>query len=293
MKQLWAVFRLEIHKTFLGRRSWWIYLLALAPLLLFVGYSVQARWDSGLRKSWAAHNTRPLTAADFAAIHPGMGGNEVLQRLGPPARHMSIRRRRRDARDAIVATWDSWYRYSDGSTLYTIVLRDGAVSRVRSDPAPTLDQLASMFASVFQFFYLRLAVFFGCLGIFMNLFRGELLDKSLHFYFLAPVRREVVMAGKFLAGLTAAVVIFTASEGLQTAILAAQTGHGLAHVGTYLGVTVLACLGYGAVFLAAGLLFKNPIVPAAALLIWESLVPFLPALLKKISVIYYLTQLCP
>src|SRR6185437_16011450 len=57
--------------------------------------------------------------------------------------------------------------------------------------------------------------------------------------------------------------------------------------------TALACLGYGAVFLAVGLNFKNPIVPAVALLLWESVNPFLPALLKKISVIYYLTQLCP
>ena len=41
--------------------------------------------------------------------------------------------------------------------------------------------------------------FFGCLGIFMNLFRGEMLDKTLHFWFLMPVRREVLLAGKYVA----------------------------------------------------------------------------------------------
>src|SRR5579872_2996647 len=56
----------------------------------------------------------------------------------------------------------------------------------------------NILATVFQVFYLRLAIFFGCLGIFMNLFRGEVLDKSLHFYFLAPIRRDVLMVGKFL-----------------------------------------------------------------------------------------------
>ena len=61
-------------------------------------------------------------------------------------------------------------------------------------------QDTNIFATVFQVFYLRLAVFFGCLGIFMNLFRGEVLDKSLHYYFLAPVKREVLLAGKFAAG---------------------------------------------------------------------------------------------
>lgn len=56
---------------------------------------------------------------------------------------------------------------------------------------------------------------------------------------------------------------------------------------------MLGCVGYGSIFLAAGLVFRNPIVPAAAVLIWEAANPLLPALLKKISVIYYLKSLCP
>ncbi len=46
-------------------------------------------------------------------------------------------------------------------------------------------------------------------------------------------------------------------------------------------------------FLVAGMLFRNPIIPAAAILIWEGINPFLPALLKQFSVIYYLKSLCP
>ena len=65
-----------------------------------------------------------------------------------------------------------------------------------------------MFAGIFQFFYLRIAIFFGCVGIFVNLFRGEMLDKSLHYYLLAPIRREVLLAGKFVSGLVAAITIF-------------------------------------------------------------------------------------
>jgi hypothetical protein len=41
------------------------------------------------------------------------------------------------------------------------------------------------------------------------------------------------------------------------------------------------------------MLFRNPILPAGAILIWEGLNPFLPAVLKKFSVIYYLRSLCP
>src|SRR5437867_2885142 len=50
-----------------------------------------------------------------------------------------------------------------------------------------------IFAGLFEGFILRTVVFFGCAWIFMNLFRGEIVDKSLHYYFLAPVRREVLV----------------------------------------------------------------------------------------------------
>jgi hypothetical protein len=56
---------------------------------------------------------------------------------------------------------------------------------------------------------------------------------------------------------------------------------------------VLACVGYGAFFLVAGMLFRNPILPAGAILIWEFINPFLPGLLKHFSIIYYLRSLCP
>jgi hypothetical protein len=47
------------------------------------------------------------------------------------------------------------------------------------------------------------------------------------------------------------------------------------------------------VFLAVGLLFRNPIIPVAVILLWEGINPFLPSALKKISMIHYLQSLCP
>jgi ABC-type transport system involved in multi-copper enzyme maturation permease subunit len=217
LAQIFAVFRLELKKTFFARRGLWVYLLAFSPLFLFAGHSLTM-----------IHNKRPC---DF-----GLDTN--------------------------------------------------------------------IFATVFQVFYLRLAVFFGCLGIFMNLFRGEVLDKSLHFYFLAPIRREVLVAGKFLAGLCVAIVTYCLSTLLQFFALYAHfdsgivqeylwRNNGIQHLAAYLAVTALACVGYGSVFLAAGILVRNPIYPAAVILIWEAANGFLPAVLQKISVIYYLKSLCP
>jgi ABC-type transport system involved in multi-copper enzyme maturation permease subunit len=161
-----------------------------------------------------------------------------------------------------------------------------------------------IFAAVFQFLYLRLVIFFGCVGIFANLFRGEVLDKSLHYYFLAPLRREVLLVGKYVSGLLAAAVIFSCSTLLQLVALywyfnsnAIQDylyhGNGLLHVATYLGVTLMACIGYGSIFLAAGVVFRNPLVPTLIVLLWETINGVLPPLLQKCSVIFYLKSLCP
>ncbi len=159
-----------------------------------------------------------------------------------------------------------------------------------------------IFAGVFQLFTLRLAVFFGCVAVFMNLFRGEVMDKSLHYYFLTPVRREVLVAGKYLAGLITTSAVFGLStlasyvvllKHLETTEMRMLVPEAWGSLWSYLGVTVLACAGYGAAFLILGVLFRNPILPTAAVLIWESFIIFMPAFLKKISVIFYLESLCP
>lgn len=162
----------------------------------------------------------------------------------------------------------------------------------------------NIFSNIFQVLDLRVVLFFGCLGIFMNLFRGEVLDRSLHYYFLAPIRREVLVIGKYLTGLIAAVLIFGTSTILQWVLMYAHfprsviqsylfEGNGWSHLTSYVAATVLGCVGYGSLFLLTGALFRNPIFPAAAVLVWESINSFIPALLQKFSVIYYLKSLCP
>jgi hypothetical protein len=70
-------------------------------------------------------------------------------------------------------------------------------------------------------------------------------------------------------------------------------GAGSAHLFSYVSVTILACIGYGAVFLIVGLFFRNPIIPGLLLYGWEWINFLLPPGLKKVSVIHYLTSLVP
>ena len=159
-------------------------------------------------------------------------------------------------------------------------------------------------AGFFQVYMLRLGIFFGCAAIFTNTIRGEVLEKTLHYYFLTPIRREVLMVGKFIAGLYASLVFFGLSTAgcfllVHLAVPGTQLaqyfrgGAGPAQLGAYLAVTALACLGYGAAFTLFGALFRNPVVPALLLMGWENINFLLPPLLQKISVIHYLQSLCP
>jgi len=217
LRQIRAIFRLEIKKNFLGKRSFLIYLLALLPIF-------------------------PLA---------------VLALFTPPGRE--------------------WKDFNSYSMIYA-VFYGGLI--------------------------LRTVVFFGCAWIFMNLFRGDLVDRSLHYYFLSPVRREVLVVGKYLSGLVTSVVLFTATTVIALLLLyfphfyseSARfffDGPGLGQLLTYAGITILACIGYGAFFLVVGLFFRNPIIPALILYGWEWLNFLLPPLLKKISVIHYLNSLAP
>ena len=216
-RQIRAIFRLEIEKNFLGRRSILLYLLALLPI-------------------------GPLV---------------LLAPFTPPG-----------------PEWQDFTRYN------------------------------MLFAVFYGGFILRTVVFFGCAWIFMNLFRGDIIDRSLHFYFLSPVRREVLVVGKYVSGLATSIILFTGTTVICMLLLYLPhfpsessrfffDGPGMGQLLTYAGVTILACVGYGAFFLVVGLFFRNPIIPAIVLYVWEWLNFLLPPLLKKISVIHYLNSLVP
>ena len=216
-RQIGAIFRMELEKNFLGRRSILIYLIALLPLF-------------------------PL--AIFALVTP-------------PGRE--------------------WHDINNYSLVY---------------------------ANMYNGLILRTVVFFGSAWIFMNLFRGEIVDRSLHYYFLSAVKREVLVVGKYISGLVTTIILFTMTTVIamlllyfphvySQAVRFFTDGRGFTHLFTYAGITMLACLGYGAFFLVVGLFVRNPIIPAVLLYGWEWLNFLLPPLLKKISVIHYLNSLLP
>ena len=193
--------------------------------------------------------------------------------------------------------------YFDGRREARFTFVDGKFESKSIDHVLNLEEDRMIFAGIFQYFYLRLAIFFGCLGMFMYLFSGEMSNRTLHYWFLAPAPREVLLAGKYAAGLIASALIF--SGGALIAFTAMIWPHdavevqsywnagGMTHAFWYAAAAALGCVGYGSVFLAVGLYIRNPIVPAAVLLAWEAASRVLPHVFQKISILYYLQSLCP
>jgi len=194
--------------------------------------------------------------------------------------------------------------------IYLVALMPvGLLGLIAILPTPGRDWLdftayPKIFSVIYGGLILRTVIFFGCAWIFMNLFRGEIVDRSLHYYFLSAVRREVLLAAKYLSGLVTAIILFTTVTVVSMLLLffphffSASArffldGAGMGQLFTYVVITILACIGYGAFFMIVGLFFRNPIIPALTLYGWEWINFLLPPLLKKISVIHYLNSLVP
>jgi len=299
LRQAWTIARLEMRRAFFSKRSFWIYILALFPAFIFFGHAIELQYK---QKRYSSRGT--ITAQQMDSITKGENIDKLVERLPTTIEDHNYNFRGRRGPDGDREEEEHRnVQYFDGKRRAFVFARNGIVQDVNVRPLKDFDEEREAFAGVFQYFYLRLAIFFGCLGIFINLFRGEMMDKTLHFWFLTPVKRSTLLLGKYLAGFIAAAVIFSGGALLawcgmlwpqdSTSISTYLSGPGYAHLARYMLAAALGCVGYGSVFLASGLLLRNPIIPAIVILIWEGINGFLPDILQKLSVLFYLQSVCP
>jgi len=197
-------------------------------------------------------------------------------------------------------TWKAWWVYFLAFIPALIILLHTVLDH---HPSSEIADDTEVLAGIVQVYYIRLGVFFGCLGIFSRLIRGEMIDRSLHFYLLSPVRREVLLLAKFAAGSISAVLLFGGATLLSFVLMYlpfGSAGHdyvfngaGLGQLEGYLAIVALGCLGYGAVFLLLSMMFRNPIPAAMLVMGWEAINPVLPSLLQRFSVASYLRAMMP
>ena len=168
----------------------------------------------------------------------------------------------------------------------------------------SIEEAREVFGMIYTTLILGGVVFLGVASIFTTLLRGEILDRSIHYYVLTPVRRDIFILSKFAAGLGTAMLLFGGGTlicflflylpfGTQQLVSDLTNGIALQQMGQYLGITLLACMGYGSLFMAASLLFRNPLIPLVVIVTWETIHFILPPTLKLFSVIHYLKGLLP
>lgn len=236
----------------------------------------------------------------MSALEPEASGLQTAPQPAPARIRLWLRQALGAARLDLSTGFAGW------RSLWLLFLAFGPVVIVAlhalKDRSCSLENDTLVLAGIIQLYYLRFAIFFGCLGVFVRLIRGGMVERTMHYALLAPVRREVLVAGKFAAGAFGTIALFASGVLACFVLIYAHIpggaafvwhGAGLAHLQAYLLVTALACVGYGAVFLALSLLFRNPILPAVAVLVWEGINAVLPAWLQRFSVTFHLKPLCP
>src|SRR5437870_4817418 len=88
-----------------------------------------------------------------------------------------------------------------------ILLVQRAFARNTAEPF-YIESATRVLARIVHLYYVRLGIFFACMGIVTWLFRGEVVERTLHYQFLVPVRTEVLVIGKFLAGTLISIFLF-------------------------------------------------------------------------------------
>lgn len=168
----------------------------------------------------------------------------------------------------------------------------------------TVGQSTEDYADMFQGLMLLFVVLFGSLSVFSNLVRREILERTLHYSFLIPMTRRDLLLSKYLGGVAAFGFLVALSTTLSYFAIYVPAGWpamssfffggpGFGHWLSYLFVAFLGVVGYGAVFLLFGLLFKKPAIAGIALFAWEIGNFLMPPLLKRLSVMHYLKNLTP
>lgn len=161
------------------------------------------------------------------------------------------------------------------------------------DPDKVLSLL--MLLLFLQFLSVLIALFYAT-----ALVADEIDNETITYLFTRPVRKYVIIIGKFAAYVLGAFLLVIPPMFFTFLIIAAGNGIfsepilSLSHFGKQLGVTMLALTAYGAIFTFFGAWWKRPVV--LGLLFgfgWEKVVLMAPGTVRRYSVVHYLMSIFP
>ena len=153
-----------------------------------------------------------------------------------------------------------------------------------------------LYGYIVVFWYLRNVLPLVALFYATALVADEVEGRTLTYLLTRPVRREAILAGKFVAyvattlsmALPAVVVTFFV---LLTARGRTSLGGAVPDLLRDVGVLALALIAYGALFTLMGVLLKRPVIPGLHFLVVWELLANLPGYLPRFTLTAYLRSL--
>jgi ABC-type transport system involved in multi-copper enzyme maturation permease subunit len=157
------------------------------------------------------------------------------------------------------------------------------------------DLFTGQFIGLYVYFVVILTtIFYGT-----SLFADERSQRTLAFLLIRPLPRELIVLGKFLTYAVSAGALLVASLAVTYSIFMGLDRDAALFRQTVpflkcARAVVLAVVAYGAVFTFCGATFKRPVIAAFFYcFVWESILPYLPTFLKKLTVMHYVQSLIP
>lgn len=161
-----------------------------------------------------------------------------------------------------------------------------------------------VFQVMLRTLYLQFIVFFVAIVFGFSIMRQESDDQTLHYLFLQPVERWIIVMGKLAASLVLGMLVCMASYWLTYLIMNLKLFGVRTVVGQLFGegyvvfmlkecgVIALALVAYTSIAMIFGSLFKS-VAFAIILMAWEAGLPYLPGTMKLWTIMHYLQSLLP
>ena len=165
--------------------------------------------------------------------------------------------------------------------------------------APVQARGADIVPWFFVFCYLRALLVVLPLLLGTSLISRELEARTLPYLLVRPLSRASLLLGKFLGSVLVASALLCGSFVLVTFILLgadafADAAGPLRGLPAYLLTLCAGAVAYGALFTLVGLVSPRPALLGLFLAFgWETAIPYLPGLIRKLTVRYHLVALMP
>ena len=174
---------------------------------------------------------------------------------------------------------------------------------ILSKPITSLTDANRAFQMTFRIYYIHFSIFFIASIFGFSLLRKEVDDRTLHYLFMQPVNRSLIIFSKYFGYIVVTWTYLSAAFLLTYFIMFLPFGlnvmkRELFHMGRAVSLiqecfVMLLALGlYGAVSMVMGTIFKSAWY-GITFYLWEAGLPYLPSTFKYLTISQYLQAITP